>query len=113
MDLATTTPALGNALIQVSPLLAGLVPIVIGLTQLVKEYEYVPDRFIPLVALGLGVVGALGVSAGTLSISNFMSVVFQGVLIALLAMGTFTGARAMAKPTVAKPIDPTAPATPN
>lgn len=60
-----------------------LVPIVIGLVEVVKKY--MADRYAPLFALLFGLVGAFG-------LSGFSSdVALQGIVIGLTSIGLYSG----------------------
>jgi hypothetical protein len=70
MELTTTT--------------AILVPTVVGITQVIKVIG-VPSRFLPLIALGVGSLGAivLGGLTGEIAI--------QGIIVGLMAVGLWSG----------------------
>ena len=73
--------------ISITPLMLGVVPVVIALVQLGKQY--MSAKWLPLVALILGIGGAYLVTG------NFGSdVILQGLLVGLSSIGLFSGARA-------------------
>lgn len=73
--------------IEFSPAILALVPVVIGLTAIVKMY--VDSRYAPLVALALGVAGAFLVPAATVAIT-----VLSGIVVGLSASGLYAGVKA-------------------
>lgn len=70
----------------VTPLALALVPVVIGLVEVVKLVK-VPDRYLPIAAIILGILGNL-VITGTTGFS-----IIGGIVIGLLAVGLFSGTR--------------------
>jgi len=75
-------------IIQISPAFLGLVPVVIAITQWVKSSEFIPSRFVPLVAVVIGIVGA-SLTSGGFSLDTGV----QGFLVGLSAVGLFSGTR--------------------
>lgn len=71
---------------ELSLAFAGLVPVVVAATEVVKRTFGVPSRFVALISLVLG-VGAVYLSAGSLDILN-------GVVIGLSASGLYSGVKA-------------------
>lgn len=78
-------------MIEISPAIIGLVPIVIGLTAVAKLY--IDSRWAPLIALALGVGGAFLVPAATVAIT-----VLSGIVVGLTASGLYSGAKATFAP---------------
>lgn len=74
--------------IAIAPTFLVLVPLVIGLTQLVKTYKYIPKRFVPLFAVVASVGGVALLSDGSLS-----QIVVQGLLVGLSSVGLFNASR--------------------
>ena len=73
--------------LDISPAILGLVPIVMALTSLIKNY--IGSRWAPLVALGLSLVGAFLFPAATLAVT-----VISGVVVGLTAAGLYSGVKA-------------------
>lgn len=71
----------------ITPAMLALVPLVMGLTQLIKGYF--SDRLHPLIALVLGIASAFLVPAETVQMT-----IIGGVVVALMASGLYSGARA-------------------
>ena len=65
-----------------------LIAICVGLTEIVKKLK-IPTRFIPLVALVIGVAFAFLANVGESVAMN----VFQGLIIGLSAVGLFSGVK--------------------
>lgn len=80
----------GN-IIQVSPAILYVLPIVIGLCQLLKTYKYVPSRWIPAAAIVMGVLGAF-----LLTDLNWQNTLVQGLALGLMAVGAFNSVRTTA-----------------
>lgn len=59
-----------------------IVAVITGLTQITKQY--IPNKFIPIVALLLGVVGGLVYIEDTLQVRLFL-----GIAMGLASMGVF------------------------
>lgn len=76
-------------LVQISPIVLALVPVLMAVAQFAKTYEYIPSRWIPLTVVVLGVV-----AAEFLTDIGFVQAVYQGLIVGLMAMGVFTGGRA-------------------
>ena len=75
-----------SEVVEFSPAILVIVPIVIGLVQVLKEY--VGPRFTPLLAIVLSVGGAFLAT----DLSWQMTIV-QGFGVAVLAVGTYSGLR--------------------
>lgn len=82
-----------DSIVQVSPAVMLLLPVIIGLAQLVKSYEYIPSRWIPLFVIVVSVV-----STAFLTDLKNSDAIWQGLGLALIAMGAFTGLRAQFAP---------------
>lgn len=67
-----------------------LTGIVIALCQFAKQYIEV--RWIPLLALILGVVGAFGLALG-LGTVHPVNVIFEGLISGLVAVGLYSGTK--------------------
>ncbi len=67
-----------------------LVPIVVGVVQVLKVSGF-PSRWAPLASLGLGVVGATLLIGGA-----FRADILQGLAVGLSASGLFSGVKALA-----------------
>lgn len=78
-------------MIEISPSILALVPLVIGLTSIAKLY--VDNRYAPLISLGFGVALAFLVPAATLAIT-----ILSGLVIGLTASGLYSGAKATFSP---------------
>lgn len=81
MDITTSLGTL-------SPALLGLVPIIIALTQIVKSFVS-DERYIPLVALVLGLLGAVLVDG----IGYIGTTVVEGLIVGLTASGLYSGVK--------------------
>lgn len=75
--------------IQLSGVALVLVPIVVALTSITKTFIQ-DSRFYPVVALVLGVVGALVLIPGSIAVSSV-----TGIVIGLTAAGVYSGAKAV------------------
>ena len=75
-----------TSLIQLSPSILYAVPVIIGLTQVLKSY--IADRYVPLLALGLSIV-----SAFLLTDVSWQLTIVQGVAVGLMSIGAFSGVR--------------------
>lgn len=75
-------------LIQVSPAIIALIPVVIGLTALAKLY--IDSKWAPLTALALGVAGAFLFPAVTVPVT-----ILSGIIVGLSASGLYSGAKAL------------------
>lgn len=81
-----------DQLVQVSPAVMLMLPVLIALAQLLKTYEYIPSRWIPLSVVVLGAFGAM--------VTTDLSLVqagFQGLVVGLMAIGAFSGVRSTAQ----------------
>ena len=67
-----------------------LTGIVIALCQLIKQY--VDTRWIPLIALLLGVIGAFGFGIGAGDLHP-VDAVFEGIISGLVAVGIYSTAK--------------------
>lgn len=76
-------------LVQISPIVLAMVPVLMGIAQFAKTYEYIPSRWIPLTVVVLGIVGA-----EFLTDLGIVQAIYQGLIVGLMAMGVFTGGRA-------------------
>lgn len=79
-------------IIEISPSFVALVPVVLGLTQIFKQYA--DSKWSPLFAVATGVVLAFAVG-GVLT----TSVIIQGLLIGLTASGIYSGHKSVTTPT--------------
>lgn len=75
-------------LVQMSAVSLGLVPVVMGLTSLVKTY--LDSRWSPIVSLVLGIAGAFIFPSATIGLT-----VLQGILIGLTASGLYSGVKSV------------------
>lgn len=75
-----------DTILQLSPAILALVPIVLGLTAVAKMY--VDSRWAPLIALGFGIGGAFLVPAATIALT-----VLSGIVVGLTASGLYSGAK--------------------
>ena len=80
-------------LVQLSAVSLLLVPIVVGVAQVVKGY--IAIQYVPLATLILGVAGAFLVPSTTVALT-----VLQGIMVGLAALGLFAGV----KTTVSTPV---------
>ena len=78
---------LDTAIIEVSPVLVGVVPIAIGLVQFVVK-RLIPERWIPVGALAVGVLLSM-LAMGELTGNSIV----QGLAIGLIAMGVYSGTK--------------------
>lgn len=72
---------------ELTPQVLALVPIVIGLVEVIKRIGLV-ERYLPITAIVLGVVG-VGALTGFSAVS-----VIEGIVIGLSSVGLFSGGRA-------------------
>lgn len=77
-----------NALFAVTPEIMVVVPVVIGLVQIVKNIG-LPSRFAPLTSIALG-IGALMLDGVV-----WQAAVVQGIIVGLVASGLFSGSKAL------------------
>lgn len=75
--------------VTISPQVALLVPIVIGVVALLKQY--IGTYFAPLLALAVGIGGSFLVPQAT-----WQATLLVGFVVATTAAGTFTGGRTLA-----------------
>lgn len=75
-----------DSLLQISPAVLAVVPIAIGLVQLLKDNF--SERYTPFIALIIGVALAM-LAVGEVS----FSVVLQGLAVGLMSMGLFSGTK--------------------
>jgi len=75
--------------LQLSPAIVVLVPIVIGLTALIKMY--IGTRFAPLVSLMFGIFASFMFPASTFGLT-----VLSGIVIGLSASGLYSGVKSVA-----------------
>ena len=83
MELATTS----QAIVELTPLMFGLVPLVIALVQVVKQVVDL-GKYAVLLSLVLGVAGSFLFPAETVAFT-----VVQGLLLGLTASGLYTGVK--------------------
>lgn len=82
-----------ETLIDISPAIVVIVPVVIGLSQVVKQFVAESMlRFVPLFVLAVSVGGAFLVTDTT-----WQSTVIQGLAVGLMSIGAFSGSRAVAQ----------------
>lgn len=74
-------------MVEFSPIILALVPVVIGLTSLAKMY--MPSKYAPIVSLALGVAGAFLFPASTIAVT-----ILSGVVVGLTASGLYSGTKA-------------------
>lgn len=75
--------------------LAGMVPIILGLVQALKAAG-LPTRFAPIVSVVIG-VGCVGLVSGSFGISSILI----GVITGLSSAGLWSGVKATASPVTA------------
>ena len=68
------------------------VPIVIGLTEVIKKTINIPDRFNPIIALFLGIMSGFAIYRYDIGFA-----VFNGVIIGLSASGLYRGTEVVIK----------------
>jgi len=74
------------SLVSLSAVSIALIPVVLGLVSVVKNF--LPSKFSPLVSLAVGVGVAFFVPAATVGLT-----VLQGILIGLSASGLYSGVK--------------------
>jgi hypothetical protein len=76
-----------QTLFEFSPLIMAIVPVILGLVQVVKQVG-LPSRFAPLasIAIGIGLVALTGVA--------WQAFVVQGIIAGLAASGLWSGSKA-------------------
>ena len=77
---------------EISPLFVGLVPIVIALVEVSKNY--IVSKWSPIVALVLGIAGAALIGAGTETVPM---IILQGIMIGAMAVGVYGGTKSVVK----------------
>lgn len=77
-----------NSIVELSGLALALVPVVVALTSIAKTFVE-NTRWIPLIAICFGILGALIVLPGT-----FATALLTGVVVGLTSIGAFSGIRA-------------------
>lgn len=82
--------------IQLSAGAAALIPVVMVLVSLAKNY--IDSKWSPLVALGLCLLASLFFPA--ISTGDIVGNIMQGILMALTAMGAYAGGKVTAKAVV-------------
>lgn len=75
-------------MIEISPAIVALVPIIIGLTSVAKLY--LDSKWAPLIALALGIGGAFFIPASTVAIT-----ILSGIVVGLTASGLYAGTKAV------------------
>jgi len=79
---------LDSSLVQFSPAILAVVPLVMGFTQFIKTSNYVKPRFVPIICLILSVGGAFLVTD-----VSWQQTLIQGISVGLLSIGVFSSAR--------------------
>lgn len=69
--------------------MGGITALVVGLTEITKRIEVVPERFIPLVSLFFGLLLAVLGSQGSITALTILS----GLAIGLSACGLYSGVK--------------------
>ena len=64
------------------------VPLVMALTQIIKGFGFVPDRFVPVIPTLLGVLAGL-----VLNHANYLTGAVNGLFIGLTAAGVYRGVK--------------------
>lgn len=72
--------------IEISPMIAVLIPIVVGLTSVAKNY--ISIRWIPLTSIILGILGSFLLPAATVQIT-----ILSGIIVGLSACGLYSGTK--------------------
>lgn len=78
-------------MLEISPTILGLVPLVMGLTAVAKTY--VDNRYAPLISLALGIGGAFLFPALTVGLT-----IVSGIVVGLTASGLYSGVKATFAP---------------
>ena len=65
-----------------------IVPLIIGLVEVVKRLEVVPDKYMPIIALCLGLGGGALLYSG-----DWVQAVVVGLALGLSAVGLYSGAK--------------------
>jgi len=77
-----------ETIIELSPVVYFLVPVVIGLTELTKPF--LDSKYSPLASLVFGLAGAVLFPAPTLGVT-----IISGIVIGLTASGLYSGVKAV------------------
>lgn len=72
---------------NISPTLLALVPVVMGLVQVVKRLG-LPTRFAPILSIAFGIAGAFVVAPATVGIT-----IILGIIVGLTASGLYAGGK--------------------
>lgn len=75
-------------MIEVTPFMLALVPVIVGLVQLYKRYA--PAKFAPLVALFLGIIAGLYFSNADVGLA-----IVNGLVVGLTASGLYSQGKAV------------------
>lgn len=70
-----------------------LAAVVVGLVEAIKKVG-VGDRFLPLIALGLGVLVAI-VGAELIGLLTWQEILITGLVLGLSSMGLYSGGKAL------------------
>lgn len=76
-----------NDLALVSPLTALLIPVIVGLTQIVKPFVGGDSRYAPVISVVLGIIGAFLLPHETQTGMTILG----GIVVALSSMGLYSG----------------------
>lgn len=76
-------------IIELSPVVLGLIPVIIGVVQVIKTATGIDSRYTPLISLIFGVCGAFLVPVDTVAMT-----IIGGLIIGLSASGLYSGTKA-------------------
>lgn len=76
-------------ILQLSPAIVALVPVVMGITTVLKNF--IDSRYSPIVALALGVAGSFLFPGATLA-----ATIVSGIVVGLTASGVYSGVKSVA-----------------
>lgn len=77
-----------------------LAPIVLAMTEVVKRATEIDDRYVPLIALAIGIL--IGIAASPFISADVFTRMWAGALAGLSAVGLFEGGKAMLPPSKPK-----------
>ena len=75
-------------IVELSPSILYIVPVLVGLVQVAKTYDYVPSRWVPLFIIVASTLGAFLVTD-----LSWQATIVQGVAVGLMSIGSFSGVR--------------------
>ncbi len=77
-----------SSLVQLSPAILVTVPVIMGLTQLIKNSNFVGARYVPILCVALSVLAAFVVTD-----ASWQQTLIQGLSVGLMSIGAFAGTR--------------------